>query len=168
MILAAVDDGFYNFLLLVHLFLVIIGVGAAFAIPVMAVQLKRLQGTSLTQALKAAYDSARFLIVPSIAIAGLVGPFLVLASDDVIEMSDTWISLGFLLWLVAIAIGIGVQWPNERKKVEIAKALEDEGADTAALSAQLDSLYGKAAMWGGINHLIFLGLLIVMIWKPGA
>ena len=48
------------------------------------------------------------------------------------------------------------------------KALEDDGADTASLSTQLDGLYSKGAMWGGINHLIYIGLLVVMIWKPGS
>jgi uncharacterized membrane protein len=167
MILAAYRDGVYNFLLFLHLFLVIIGVGAAFAIPVMAVQLRKLQGSSLTQAATSAYDSARFLIVPPIVLAGLIGPFLVMVSDDVYSMGDTWVSLSFVLWFAAIAIGLGVQWPNERKKVQVSKALEADGSDKPGLGAELDGLYKKGAMFGGINHLIFIALLVVMIWQPG-
>jgi uncharacterized membrane protein len=167
MILAAPDDGIYNILLLLHLFFVIIGVGAAFAIPVMAVQLRKLQGSSLTQAATSAYDSARFLIIPPIVLAGLIGPFLVMLSDDAYSMGDTWVSIGFVLWFAAIAIGLGVQWPNERKKVQLSKALEADGADKAGLATELDGLYKKGAMFGGINHLIFIALLVVMIWKPG-
>lgn len=168
MILAAYRDGVYNFLLFAHIFLVVISVGAAFAIPVMAVQLRKLEGTALTAAAMTSFNSARFLVLPPLVLAGLIGPFLVMVSDDVFSMSDTWISIGFALWFAALAIGLGVQYPNERKKVEVSKALEDPAADKTALGDQLDGLYSKGAMWSGINHLIYIGLLIVMIWQPGA
>jgi len=168
MVLAAIDDGVYNFLLLVHLFLVIIAVGASFAIPVIAVQMRKLEGLGLTQATKASYDTARFLILPPLVLAGLVGPFLVMVSDDVISMGDTWISIGFVLWFAALAIVLGVLYPNEKKKVELTKDLEDPASDKPKLATELDALYKKGAMFGGINHLIFILLLIVMIWKPGA
>lgn len=167
MILAALDDGIYNALLLAHIFLVIVGVGAAFAIPVFAVQMRKLDGTGLTQAAMASYNSLRFLVIPPIVLAGLVGPFLVMVSDDFFSMGDTWISSAFVLWFAALAIGLGVQYPNERKKVELSKALEDPAADRSKLGADLDKLYSKGAMWSGINHLIFIALLVVMIWKPG-
>jgi hypothetical protein len=167
MILATIDDGVYNFLLLAHIFLVIIGVGAAFAIPVMAVQMRNAEGAGLTQATMAAFNGARFLIIPPLVLAGLIGPFLVMLSDDVFSMGDTWVSIGFVLWFAALAIGLGVQYPNERRKVETAKALEDPAADKQSLAGELDALYKKGAMFGGINHLIYVGLLIVMIWKPG-
>lgn len=88
--------------------------------------------------------------VPALALSGLFGIGLVLLSDDVFEMSQTWISLAFLLWFALLA----VMWFLLRP-AQVAAA----GGDAEAGK--------KVAMFTGIVHLLFLLMLVDMIWKPG-
>jgi len=88
--------------------------------------------------------------VPALALAGLFGIVLVVLSDDAFEMSQTWISLAFLLWFALL----GVMWFLLRPAQVLAATGDAEAGK-------------KVAMFTGIIHLLFLLMLIDMIWKPG-
>lgn len=88
--------------------------------------------------------------VPALAAAGLFGIALVVLSDEVYEMSQSWISIAFLLWFALL----GVMWFLLRP------------AQAAAATGNAEA-GKKVAMFTGIIHLLFLLMLIDMIWKPG-
>lgn len=87
--------------------------------------------------------------VPALALAGLFGVLLIVLSDGY-EMSQSWISIAFVLWFAML----GVMWFLLRP------------AQLAAAGGDVDA-GKKTAMFTGIIHLLFLLMLIDMIWKPG-
>ena len=71
-----------------------------------------------------------------------------------------------------MGITIGLHAPNLKKMDELGAKLSSgevkggQGGPPAEL-AELQERGKKAAMFGGILHLLFALLLIDMIWKPG-
>jgi hypothetical protein len=74
---------------------------------------------------------------------GLVG-----MSDDAIEMSETWIVLSLIGWVLLMV----VSWFMIRPAL----------ADTSAAAR------GRLASGVGITHLLLVVIVILMIWKPGS
>lgn len=150
MILALVkDDAAYRIFYLLH----IASVVAAFSGAMVSARFGAVArgdasvGRSISSALS---DLTVKMHIPALAAAGLFGIVMITLSDDLYEMSQTWISIAFTLWFAMLA----VMWFLLRP-AQIAAA----GGDAEAGK--------KTAMFTGIIHLLFLLMLIDMIWKPG-
>ena len=74
---------------------------------------------------------------------------------DIYKMSQPWISVAFLLALIALALVWFVLVPAQRR---VAEASSDHEA--SRLSRQ-------AAGMAGVLHLILVVALVMMVWKPG-
>jgi uncharacterized membrane protein len=79
---------------------------------------------------------------------------------------ETWIVLALVLWLVANALG-GIGGRRDKETRLLAERLAAEG-DAAApeLHARLRDPVALALSWG--SGLLFVVVLALMIWKPGA
>lgn len=75
----------------------------------------------------------------------------------VAEVSDPYIWLSALLWLVAVGLALGV----------IAPALQQATTRIGAGEA-VDGMVGRVAAAGGIVGLIFAGIVFLMVYKPGS
>lgn len=75
------------------------------------------------------------------------------------EFSDMWVSLSFLLYIVALGISHGVMKPTARKAREL-------GA--AGGGPEMPSIQQRLAIGGTALNVLAVGLLALMIWKPGA
>ncbi len=73
------------------------------------------------------------------------------------EFSDTWIWLSALLWLIAVGLVLGVIVPTLDKATRQIAAQESVVALTARVAAS-----------GGVVALIFLVIVVLMVYKPGA
>jgi len=82
------------------------------------------------------------------------------------DYGDTWIVLAFVLWIVATALG-GLGGRREKETRLLAERLAAEG-DTPApeLRAELRDPVTLSLSWG--SGLLFVVVLALMIWKPGA
>jgi uncharacterized membrane protein len=79
---------------------------------------------------------------------------------------ETWIVLALILWVVANALG-GIGGRRERKTRELAERLAREGdAPSPELRARMRDPVTLALSWG--SGVVVLGILALMIWKPGA
>jgi uncharacterized membrane protein len=79
---------------------------------------------------------------------------------------QTWIVLALVLWVLANALG-GIGGSRERKTRELAERLAAEGdAPSAELTARLRDPVWLALSWG--SGIVIVGILALMIWKPGA
>jgi len=87
------------------------------------------------------------LMLPALAITGVLGLALVGMSDKVFEMSQTWVVLALIAWVILLV----VSWFMVRP------ALADP---TPAARARLASGIG-------ITHLLLIVLLYLMVFKPG-
>ncbi len=127
----------YELLGYLHVLAVIAAFGPLFMYPSM-------QRAGATQALAKLHIR---LVLPALTLVWVFGMGLVGASDDVWELSDTWILLSLIAWVVLML----VSW------FLIRPALNDT-AETAR------SRLGAGV---GITHLLLVVVLYLMIFKPG-
>ena len=102
----------------------------------------------------------------------MLGIVLVLMSEDVFAFSQAWISLSFLLYIVAIGLLHGLHLPTVRRINALLKELAAGtgaagGGGEPAQVAELDNLGKKAGMVGGAMNLITVLIVVLMVFKPG-
>ena len=95
----------------------------------------------------------RIVYLSALPLAGIFGIILVLLSDDVWEMSQTWISLAFLVWFAMLGVF--------HVFVVKGRPLGSGGGRSRSATA-VDVQTGEAIM-----TLLFVVMLYLMIWKPG-
>jgi hypothetical protein len=123
----------------------------------------------------AALQVSKIVTSPFIYAAGAFGLLLLLVDTDShnFKFSQGWISAAFVLFFAGLAIALGLHNPNLKAMDELEEKLvtgsAKAGADGGppAELAELGERSSKAAMFGGVLHVIWLLLMIDMIWKPG-
>lgn len=78
------------------------------------------------------------------------------SSHEVADMGDTWIWLSLLLWLVAMVVALGVLVPS------LTKAAAAIGSTGSARG-----LLGRVASAGGLIGLLYAGVVVLMVYRPG-
>lgn len=141
MILAEIDDGPYNVVYLLHIISVIVGTGAAFVTPILAVKTRKAGGSDT-----AINEAAGVIMGPALLVSGLFGGALVGLSDDFYDFGQGWLAIGGLIWIIAVAAAL-VAYPPPYVNV---------------------SLGDKQPMVSGILHLSLAAMLVLMTWKFGA
>jgi hypothetical protein len=87
------------------------------------------------------------LVLPALAVTGLLGFALVGQSDKVFKMSQTWVVLAIVAWVILLVIS----WFMVRP----------------ALTDTTPAARGRLASGIGISHLLLIVLLYLMVFKPG-
>lgn len=151
-LLAAVDSTAYKITLLFHILAVIIAFAPAWLTPI----LLRVAGVGDAKVSDALGLAVLRLSLPFVAIAGILGFGLAgqskIPGTDVSQykMSQTWLMIAIVLWLVQLAVLFFVARPAFK-----------------ALSAGDAAARGRVMAATGITHVILLVTLYLMIWKPG-
>lgn len=73
------------------------------------------------------------------------------------ELGQLWVSASYALWLVAVALTLGLVVPSQAKA---AQAIDD-GADGGAFA-------GRIAAGAGLAVLAWSAIIVLMVVKPGA
>lgn len=73
------------------------------------------------------------------------------------EMGQVWVSASYALWIVALALLLGLVVPMQRKA---ASAIEDGGDGS--------SFAGRIAVGAGLAALAWTAIIVLMVAKPGA
>jgi uncharacterized membrane protein len=103
-------------------------------------------------------------ITVGMVVALLFGLWLV--SDADYGWDETWIVLALVLWFVANALG-GIGGKRDKRTRELAEQLAAQGdRPSAELKARLRDPVALALSWG--SGIVVVGILALMIWKPGA
>lgn len=150
MILAAYRDTGYNIVLLLHILSVVVAFAPAVVHPLTLERL-RARGTDVAPVTAIAADNGRKVYLPALVLAGAFGILLVVLAGNVIGFDQFWISWAFLVWIVIAGVVTGLILPNERRVAE---------GDADA--------HQKVALGGQAVSLLFLAMLYLMIFKPGA
>ncbi|MBJ7307202.1 MAG: hypothetical protein JHC63_04955 [Acidimicrobiia bacterium] len=145
-VLAALNSTGYKIVLLIHVLAVIVGFAPLWLTPVMI----RLTAAGDKAAADGLEVSILRFSLPGIGIAGILGFGLAGMSEKVFKVSQTWLSISAVLWIVLLAVLFFVARPA-------IKAFRD--GDVAAR--------GRIMMATGIGHLILVVTLYLMIFKPG-
>jgi uncharacterized membrane protein len=145
-VLAALNSTGYKIVLLIHVLAVIVGFAPLWLTPVMI----RLTAAGDKAAADGLEVSILRFSLPGIGLAGILGFGLAGMSEKVFKMSQAWLSIAAVLWIVLLAVLFFVARPA-------IKAFRD--GDVAAR--------GRIMMATGIGHLILVVTLYLMIFKPG-
>ncbi len=145
-VLAAIGSTSYKITLLLHILAVIIAFAPAWLTPI----LFRIAGPTDKNTSDALGLAVLRLSLPFVAIAGILGFGLAGMSEKVYKMSQTWLMVAIILWLVQLAVLFFVARPGFK-----------------ALSAGDAAARGRVMASTGVTHLILLVMLYLMIWKPG-
>ncbi|MFZ4517781.1 MAG: hypothetical protein ACOYOP_05310 [Microthrixaceae bacterium] len=125
----------YKILLLVHLLAVVVAFGGNFIQPML-----RRAGNASDEAFGKA---VMFIQLPAVIVLWVAGMGLVGMSDELYQLSQTWILIALVAFLVAAVVTFLV-----------GRAYRNGSGD-------------KVAPLVGVLHLSLLVGVIVMVWKPG-
>tara|TARA_R100000306_G_scaffold36878_1_gene37255 strand:- start:136 stop:594 length:459 start_codon:yes stop_codon:yes gene_type:complete len=151
-ILAAYRDTGYNIILLVHIVAVVVAFAPAAINPLLERHFVRNGGDAALQTWAGfARDYTKKLSLGSIVLLLVTGVLMILLSDEVIEFSDVWISLSFLVWFAIAGVVSALILKGER----LVASGDMKGRELLAKG-------------GPIATLLFLVMLYLMIFKPGA
>jgi uncharacterized membrane protein len=146
-VLAALNSTGYKIVLLIHVLAVIVGFAPLWLTPLLV----RLTAAGDKAAADGLEVSILRFSLPGIGIAGFLGFALAGMSDKAYKMSQSWLSIAAVLWVVLLALLFTVARPA-------IKAFRD--GDAAARS--------RIMIATGISHIILVVTLYLMIFKPGA
>lgn len=136
--LAVLLDSFgYRTMALLHILSAVVAFGPLFLYP-------GLRKAGETATIAALHMKMTF---PSLVVLWVLGMGLAGMSEDAYEMSQLWLSLSILVWVVLIA----ASWFLIRPSI----------ADRSEAAAK------KLSAGVGITHLGLIVGLVLMIWKPG-
>jgi hypothetical protein len=165
--LGASDLGF-RLLLLAHLLCVIVGFGSTFVWPVLGAEAGRRPGPGGLALSETALRASRFLTVYPIYGAGAFGFALAIAAG---RMDEMWTQAALAIFLVAVLFSALVHIPNLEKMDALAHELAGQppgggGGGPPPQVMAIQSRANAAARNGGILHVAFVVLLVLMIWQP--
>lgn len=165
MIIAALRDGPYDLVLLLHIGAAIVGFGAVVWNPLLGAEAKKRPGAgglAVSEATLALNRYGEFAIY-TMPVTGIL---LVLMSDKAWDFGDLWISAAFLLYLIGLGIAHAVLTKQSKRLLELQQhAL---GTGTPPPTAEVALIENRLRAFGTVNHLILLVIIVLMIWKPGA
>ena len=145
-----------NFLLAAHLVLVVFTIG-----PLMHVAKTASRGIRHGDATetRSAARSLRIYAYVSVLVV-VAGMGLMSQKEDgekIGEFSDAWIWVSLLLWLLAMAVVLGVLAPTMTKVTKLIEAEDSVVAYTARVIAA-----------GSVVATIFFAIIVLMVYKPGS
>ena len=151
MIIAAWRDTTYDIVLFLHLAAVLLAFAPGLVHPLLIAQLREGGEAPRSTLLTRAAANGRRLYFPALIVAGLLGPVLIVLSDDVIEFSEIWVSLAFLVWIAMCGVVSGMTLPAQR-----------------ALAAGDRAAQRKLDLGDQLAVLLLVVMLYLMVFKPGS
>ena len=156
----------YQWLLFLHVTGAFLFVGGAVAAAVFSMSAQRSDRPSEIALL---LRLAR-LAIPVIGVGALltlvVGLWLVHAAEQGYSFGDGWVIGALVLWATASAAG-GIGGRHEKQtRLRAERLAREADAPDAELRARLRNPFALALNWG--SGVVLLGVLALMIWKPGA
>jgi hypothetical protein len=139
----------FKFLLFLHVISAIVAFGPLLVFPLFTRASPRVSAVQVVTALQR-------LVLPGLIGLVVFGSGAVGASPGKeFSFSQAWVSMAFLLVIIALAVVWFVLVPAHRKVIE---ARDDNDAATLAK---------KAAGLTGVMHVILVVALVLMVWQPG-
>jgi len=165
----AVDQAVIDWIVFFHVLAVIVGFGSTFVWPALA-GIARQQEPPVAYAMSSAsLKLSKALTSYPIYAAGALGLLAAILIDGAFK--EPWLSISMLLYIVAVCISLFLHTPNLKAMNELQRQLvEGEATPTQggppAQVLELQERGKKAGMFGGILHLIFVIILVMMVVKP--
>lgn len=175
MILASLkqNDTAYMVLVFVHILTVIVGFGSTFVYPLTGNYASKHPGPEGKGISNANQFAGSRLTEPFIYAAGVLGVVLVMVGP--FDFADGWVSASLLLYVAALGFSHFVHLPNVKKMDDLVNELAAMGPPPGAggggpaggpppQAVELADRGKAAARNGGILHLAFAVILVLMVW----
>jgi hypothetical protein len=164
------NSGIYKLLLVLHILVAIVGLGAVMLNGIYAAQAQKRQGPP-----GRAVSEANFFVSNIgeyfIYLIPVFGILLVLFSDKAWKFSTTFVWMALVLFALAMAISHMVMFPNHKKINALLLEMEQSPPPAGGAPpqvAQIQALGKQLAIGGAALDIFVVLFLILMIWKPGA
>jgi hypothetical protein len=163
------NDTGYRLLLLGHLLFVIVGFGSTFVWAFVGPTAQRNPGPGALLLSDFAEGTSKIVSTYCIWAAGAFGLALGIAAE---YMDQLWLQISLPVYLAAVAFSYFVHVPNLARMNALGHQLAagpPPGAASTGPPPQVAEMQARgkaAARNGGILHIAFFVVLILMIWKP--
>jgi uncharacterized membrane protein len=167
--LANTNSGLYKTLLVLHILVAIVGLGAVMLNGIYAAQAQKRPGPGGRGVSEANYFVSN-VAEKFIYLIPVFGIFLVLASDKAWKFSQTWIWLALVVYVIAIGISHSVLIPGHKRINTLLAEMEQGPAPVGGPPPQaieLQAIGKKMAAAGMTLDLAVVVFLVLMVWKPG-
>ncbi len=148
-VLAAVNDTPYNIVLILHILAALVAFAPAFVNPLLTNQTRDMEPSARQRILGHMAGNSRRVYAPALIVLGFLGFALSGMSDGANSLSETWLIISIVIWIVMNGVLHAVLTPAER-----ALASGDETA-----SKRVD-------LGGGIMTILLLVVLGLMVFQP--
>lgn len=177
MVLASLTqtDNLYRFLVFLHVLAVIVGFGSTFVYPLLGNEAKKHPGLEAKGISNANLLAGQRLTEPAIYAAGALGVVLVFVGP--FEWEDPWVGLSLVLYVAALLFSLFVHQPNLKRMDALVNELAAMGPPPEGAAAdgppaggpppqvvEMEQRGKAAARNGGILHLAFVVILVLMVW----
>jgi uncharacterized membrane protein len=178
MIVATLGDGFYNFVLVLHILCAIIGFGAVFLNGIYGQQMKvRMQSGRGAEAL-GIYEAnvmvskigEYFIYAVFVLGLGLVGLAKTPGDHQFYKFDQTWIWLSIVLFVIALGLSHGVLWPTVKRMGVLMREMlagPPPAGGPPPQAVEMEALGKKVGVVGPTLDLILIAILSLMVFKPG-
>lgn len=170
MLIASYRDNAYDFVLVLHILAVVIGLGAVFLDGVYGAQIKARRGPE-----GLAIAEANFLVtklaewfVYAIPVFGVA---LVFMSDDVIKFDETWVWFSLLLYIVALGLSHGMLMPAVKRMHVLMKEMIEGPPPVGGpppQAAEMEKLGKRVGAVRATLNLLVVVIIVLMVFKPGS
>ncbi len=162
---------FYNVLLVLHILSVVVGFGVLFLAPLVDARVREEAGPvglGIARTMASVAKIGEYLIYAAV----VLGILLVVASDDRISMGDAWVSVSFLLYIVAVGVYHGMVRRAGKAMDEVLAGLPARSAPAGEgrppQVAELDRLVQQRAIGFAVIDVAVVAAVFLMVFKPGA
>jgi uncharacterized membrane protein len=161
----------YRILVMLHLLCVIGGFGAVAYNALYVSLAQRRTGTAESSAILEVNTLVSSLAELLIYAALVFGVGAVAASQSQIKFSDAWVSAAFAVYLVDIGILHGWIRRHQRRYTAVVKQLQQSDPAPGTRPTELTELAGlekRVALGWGVFNVLVVGVVYLMVFKPGS
>jgi hypothetical protein len=162
------NSGIFKLLLVLHILSAIVGIGGVMLNGLYAAQAQKRPGPP-GRAVSEANYAVTAVAEKVIYLVPVFGILLVLASDEGVKFSDTFVWLSLVLFIIAIGISHSVLIPGHRRINGLLLEMEQGPAPVGGPPPQVAQIQELGKKQGGsaaVLDLLLVAILVLMIWQP--
>jgi uncharacterized membrane protein len=171
LVLGTYNDDLYKVVLVAHIFCAVVGFGAVYLNALYGQEIRKrggAEGAAIFDAnLRVSMIGQYFIYAVFVLGLALVG-----LSDDTWELSQTWVWLAVVIFLLAVGLSHIVMWPTLRKMRALMGEMTAPGPPSGSgpppQVAEITALGKRVGITGVVLNLAVVALLVLMVFKPGA
>jgi Predicted integral membrane protein (DUF2269) len=160
------NQTWFTVLLVIHVFGAIIGLGPTFAFSIIGPAIGKQDSPQASLALMEIMEKIeKGMVLPILLIFQLGSGILLIFNRGLnvgfFSSHRAWLLAGIGIYIVAMAISLGINTPGTAKLIKMAKSGQ-------AGTPEFGRIVKINQMMGPILTLLALGIMLLMVWKPGS